>query len=178
MKPGYDDGGDQTPERNQPSKNGCNYRQESKLDWQKIKEEIYYWDGSLRDIYVVGTTKGDWKKWVDFVNENYRVSFTEYDTETVYDKIAWTIIEERFAGNYDLAYRASFDVGDIILNTFFFTEEQIENDITPSEITTLEAHEQLMNYMQAVASLLNKPVRLSNENHPEQILIEVLPYSL
>ena len=147
-------------------------------DWQKIKEEVYYQDGSLRDIYILGTTKDDWQKWVNFVNQYYRVSFSANDSEARYDNIPWAIIEDRFAGNYDFSCQASVYIEGIILNTFFFTEDQIENDITPSEISTHKSHEQLMHYMQAIASLLNKPVRLTDENHPEQLLIEVNPCRL
>ena len=40
------------------------------IDWRELKNKIYYLDGSLRDIYIHGTTRDDWQKWVDFVNEN------------------------------------------------------------------------------------------------------------
>lgn len=145
------------------------------MNWQKIKESIYYEDGSLRDIYILETNKDDWKKWVCFVNEHYHVLFSADGTETKHDKIPWTMIEGRLSGNHHSSCRASIYIDSIIINAFFFTEDQIENDITPSEITTLEAHKKLMNYMESVAALLNKPVRLTEENHPDQILVEVLP---
>jgi hypothetical protein len=41
--------------------------------WEKIKENIYFLDGSLRDIYKNETTENDWKKWIDYVNKNYKI---------------------------------------------------------------------------------------------------------
>ncbi len=43
------------------------------MDFQKLKDKIYYSDGSLRDIYVHNTTKEDWQIWADFVNKNYNL---------------------------------------------------------------------------------------------------------
>jgi hypothetical protein len=45
------------------------------MNWKRLKEEVYFEDGSLRDIYIFDTSIEDWKKWVDLVNREYRVSF-------------------------------------------------------------------------------------------------------
>jgi len=34
------------------------------MAWENIKQNIYYSDGSLRDIYILNSTRADWKKWV------------------------------------------------------------------------------------------------------------------
>jgi len=43
------------------------------MNWQTIKDKIYYGDGTLRDIYVLNISKEDWAKWIQFVNQNCRV---------------------------------------------------------------------------------------------------------
>jgi hypothetical protein len=43
------------------------------MNWPDLKSKIYYSDGSLRDIHVLQTNLSDWQKWVDYVNENYRI---------------------------------------------------------------------------------------------------------
>lgn len=32
------------------------------MNWTDLKNKIYYWDGSWRDIYVLQTNRDDWKK--------------------------------------------------------------------------------------------------------------------
>lgn len=31
----------------------------------ELKDKIYYWDGSWHDIYIVQSSRADWKRWVD-----------------------------------------------------------------------------------------------------------------
>lgn len=45
------------------------------MNWDALRREVYYIDGSFRDIYVFETSRRDWEKWVDFVNDNYSVTF-------------------------------------------------------------------------------------------------------
>jgi hypothetical protein len=42
----------------------------NKVDWNKVKERVYHWDGSWRDVYILDTTLDHWSKWIDLVNEN------------------------------------------------------------------------------------------------------------
>lgn len=132
----------------------------------------------IEGLYVLGTTKQHLKHWIDFVNKQYTVSFTIYQSEKMYNKIDWHTVEEFWNGNQDVACRASVVIGNIIVNTFFFTEEEIENDITPTEITSIEQHQQLMKYMQGISGVLNKTVRLTPENDAQNWLIEATQYGL
>jgi hypothetical protein len=51
------------------------------MEWSKIKETLYFEDGALRDIYVKGTTRDDWEKWANFVNQNYAISYRKRDVD-------------------------------------------------------------------------------------------------
>ena len=57
------------------------------MEWQKINKSIYYKDGSLRDIYIHDTTVHDWNKWIDYVNENFKIKFHNKSNGTTSDKI-------------------------------------------------------------------------------------------
>jgi len=45
------------------------------MNWKELKDEIYYWDGSYRDIYVLCTSLTDWEKWITYVNANYKINW-------------------------------------------------------------------------------------------------------
>jgi hypothetical protein len=143
------------------------------LDWKSIKDKVYFLDGSLRDIYVLGTDRNDWSKWVDFVNTNYKISFHNYETEITHDKIDFSVILDFWNGNRDSASMATVFIDKIIIHVFFFDEEEIENDITPTEINSMEDHNKLIKYLVGLSKALNKPVVMTPENERETILIEV-----
>jgi hypothetical protein len=143
------------------------------MDWQILKDKIYYWDGSWRDIYVHNTTKEDWQTWADFVNTNYRTSFHIYDTETRNDKVDLTKILDYWNGTKENCSTATVYIDDIQVNAHFFTDEEIENDITPNEINSLDDHNKLMDYMTRLSKVLNKTVVLTPENQSDFVLISV-----
>lgn len=63
------------------------------MHWTELKKRVYFEDGSLRDILVLGATVKDWEIWIDLVNEKYQVEF--WDAKTVRsDKIDFAIVKE------------------------------------------------------------------------------------
>lgn len=143
------------------------------MDWQILKDKIYNWDGSYRDIYVHNTTKEDWQIWADFVNKNYKTSFHIYDKEEKKDKVDLTKIFDYWKGTQENCSTATVFVDNIQVNAHFFTEEEIENDITPNEINSIDDHNKLMNFMTNLSKVLNKTVVLTPENQAETVLISV-----
>ena len=53
------------------------------MEWQYLKNKLYFVDGSLRDIYVKDVSREDWEKWINFVNENYEVEFNYFDVSKI-----------------------------------------------------------------------------------------------
>jgi hypothetical protein len=144
------------------------------MNWEDIKEKIYYLDGSLRDIYVQDVTKADWKNWTDFVNTNYKTSFYTYETEIKKENIDLNKILEYWNGQIDNCATATVFTGNIKINAHFFTDLEIENDITPKEIISIDDHNILLEYMIGVSNELDKKVILTPENMPDVILISVM----
>ena len=136
------------------------------MNWEELKEKIYYWDGSWRDIYIKNTTKADWKKWTDFVNQNYRIEWFNERTGQVETKIDFDVILEYWDGNENLCSTANVFIDKIQINAHFFISEEIENDIDPREIITIEDHYKIVNYMTELSVLLGKTVILTPENEP------------
>ena len=143
------------------------------MDFQKIKDKIYYSDGSLRDIYVHNTKKEDWQIWADFVNKNYKTSFHIYETEVKEDKVDLSKIFDYWDGVHDNCSTASIYIDDIEINAHFFDDQEIENDISPKEIKSIEEHNKLVDYMIRLSNALNKKVILTPENEPNVVLISV-----
>jgi hypothetical protein len=142
-------------------------------EWYKIKEEIYYWDDSWRDIYVLETVQEDWSHWIDLVNQNYSVQF--YNGQTQKTEIA---IDKKAVFDYQdkksiFGHSAVIKVASIAVNCHFFSKDVIENDIDPRDIKTAEEHQELMDYLKAMSKKLGKPVVLTAENQSDMVYILV-----
>ena len=137
--------------------------------WEKIKTDIYYSDGSLRDIYVLDSTIEDWKKWIDFINENYQVKFKYFDNQgnkKIESKINFDEVS-KYWNNYENSISAEFLVGEVLLKCYFFSIDEIENDFFPEEVKTIEQHNLIIEYLKSISKILNKEVILTPENYSE-----------
>ena len=144
-------------------------------NWKTLKEEIYYEDGSLRDIYVSKTDKTDWESWSKLVNENFNVEFYDGLTKKNEPQIN---IERVFqfwkdSDRFSDSNNATINLGNVKVKCYFFTEEEIENDIEPREVKTEKDHLTIIGYLKAVAKTLNKDVILTSENLKEDVLLEI-----
>ncbi|RYE37344.1 MAG: hypothetical protein EOP48_28900 [Sphingobacteriales bacterium] len=143
------------------------------MNWKELRDKIYYQDGSLRDIYIKDTTQEDWRKWVDYVTANYPVAFTTHDGDVTSDKIDFSKVVDLWNGSLDSSISATIHVGGILVKAYFFSDEEIENDITPKEVNTLDDHNGLVEYLMGLSKALKKNVVLTPENEPETTLISV-----
>lgn len=143
------------------------------MDFKKLKDKIYYSDGSLRDIYVHNTTKEDWQIWADYVNENYRTTFHIYETQVQQGKVDLSKIFDYWKGIHDNCSTATVFINDIQVHAHFFSDQEIENDISPKEIKSINEHNKLINYMVGLSNALGKEVILTPENQPNIVLISV-----
>ncbi len=143
------------------------------MTWTELKDKIYYWDGSWRDIYVLQTNRKFWEKWSDYVNKNYRVEWLNGKSGNVENKIDFGVVEEHWDGIHDFWSTAKVFVDRIQINAHFFIDTEIENDIDPREFISLEDHEKLIKYMIDLSTLLNKEIILTPENEHGTALIWV-----
>jgi hypothetical protein len=122
--------------------------------WEQIKEEIYFVDGSLIDIYINNISEEQWEKWIDYVNDNYKVEWNDRD------RIDFETIKNSWERNVHPALAKIF-IGHIQINCHFFGD--FENDIDPSEIKSMSDHERIIDYMKNVSEILDANVYLSSE---------------
>ncbi|MFT3995558.1 MAG: hypothetical protein QM660_14700 [Dysgonomonas sp.] len=141
--------------------------------WDELKDLIYYWDGSWRDLYIRNTNKEDWEKWVNYVNQNYIINWYNGKTGIEENQINYDVIKGYLDGEHDLCSSAQIFIGKIQINCHFFSESEIENDIDPREINSVEDHEKILKHMTDLSIILDKEVIVTPEGEPEIILMNV-----
>jgi hypothetical protein len=144
------------------------------MNWTDLKDKIYYWDGSWRDLYVLQTTRADWKIWVDYVNRNYRIEWFNSKADKDENQIDFSVIEEFWSGDHDLCSTAKVFIDKIQINAHFFDETEMENDIDPREFNSIDDHNKLIKYMSDLSILFDKEVILTPENEHETFLLKVI----
>jgi len=143
------------------------------MNWTDLKNKIYYLDGSLRDIYVAQTNCDDWRKWTDYVNENYGIDWHNGKANKNENQVTFNVIEDYWSGKHDLCSTAKIFIDEIQINAHFFDDIEIENDIDPREFKSIGDHNKLVKYMTDIAKILDKEVILTPENEHETILFKV-----
>ena len=148
---------------------------ECKVDWTKLKDEIYFEDGSLRDIYARNTTADDWKKWIGWVAKSgYRVEHSVGGIIQPAKSIDFSTILDYWENRSDQPIpNVRVFVDHIQINAHFFCEEEIENDITPTDFQCWGDHVRLLNYMKIMSYVLKKEVVLTAENARDNVFLRV-----
>jgi hypothetical protein len=142
-------------------------------DWRTLKNKIYFEDGSLRDIYVFGTDIHDWRKWADLMNEKYKVEFYDAKTELTKDKIDFGTVEECWTQKDSEWITATIKLGTVNIRCHFFIDSEIENDIDPRELKSLDDHSNVLKYLRDISVTLDKDVFVTTENTEDDKLISV-----
>jgi hypothetical protein len=143
------------------------------MSWEHIKESIYFEDGSLRDIYVLNTTQQDWFKWAEHVNSKYKVEFYNGLKQSIENRINIKIIEEYWAGNSNCLSSARIFIREMIVMCYFFSDLEIENDIQPKEVKSVDDHLALLKYLKEISRLLQKELVLTEESTCEHVLLTI-----
>jgi len=143
------------------------------MNWIELKDKVYHWDGSWRDIYVLNTNRSDWERWVNYVNKNYRVDWYNGKVEKDETKIDFNVITEFWGGNDDLSSTARVFLDKIQINAHFFDDNELENDIDPREFNSIEDHNMLIKFMSDLSRILDKEIVLTPESEHETVLFKV-----
>jgi hypothetical protein len=140
-------------------------------EWTTLKKKIYFENGSLRDIYVFGTNIHDWRKWTDLVNEKYKVEFYDAKTDLIKSKIDFRTVEEYWTQKDRESITATIKLGKVNIKCYFFIASEIENDIDPRELKSLDDHSGVLNYLRDISVTLDKEVFVTTENTEDDKLI-------
>ena len=142
-------------------------------NWNKAKW-IFESDGALRDIYVQDVNKSDWKKLIDYLNSEYTLEFG-IDKQQRLSKIDFGFIQKMWNDETgELETKSlTIELNGILIKSYFFSPEQIEFDIKPSEINSLSDLNLILEFMSSISGVLKKQVTLTGENQAEFPLIKI-----
>jgi hypothetical protein len=140
------------------------------IDWERCKED-FRWDGSLRDIYVTPATVDDWRalypRLCDYPGAEYSAGGVV--------KEAPNTVEQAFASRSSGIPIFRIQVGAMVVVFHFFSEDQIECDIDPREISSQSDLDVLVGFMRWLGDAVRKPVLLTPENRREHPIITYVP---
>src|SRR5262245_30449355 len=104
--------------------------QMDEIAWKTVRDEFAF-DGSLRDIYVFGTSIADWQRMLDaFRSTGYTLTYFRADQPTGLPANA----ADAFPPPEECDRRLSVRFAGVLANCHFFTVEEIEFDIDPREV--------------------------------------------
>lgn len=134
-------------------------------------QEGFQADGTLRDIYVLQTRNEDWDKFLEFVRSSYRTEFLVGENSRDLPSEAANVFDEWAVSPVLL----KIFVGAVQINCHFFTKNEIELDLAPEEVKTSEQGELIMEFLKALGVALQRPVRLTAESDPDDVIFEYQP---
>jgi hypothetical protein len=145
-------------------------------DGQSIVFENYRskfaWDGSLRDLYVQNTTLSEWTYLLDFLkSSNFKCAYFINGAEADLPTDAAQVFEQRRTADTTL----TLWVSRVGFKCHFFTENEIEFDFDPREVTDDQALIDILQFMSNIGKALNKRMVLTPENAPEAVIFSFEP---
>jgi hypothetical protein len=145
----------------------------TKNNWGEISW-IFDPDGSWRDIYVQDISIEDWASLIDLLNLKYDLHFSSPKLAPA-DKIDKAYIIDYLndqSGELESPF-VTVKLGEISANCHFFLPNQIEFDIDPSEVNSINDFDQIAKFMISVSEILENQVTLTWENDIKFPLIKV-----
>lgn len=129
-------------------------------------------DGALRDIYVDNTSIKDWEKIIDtFKNSDFSINFFVDENES---KLP-TDISSLFT-NRQNSLKLQLKKENILINSFFFIDDEIEFDIDPREFVAEEQHSVIFEFLSLLSGATNKTIKLCDENSADTPYLILLPH--
>lgn len=141
------------------------------MNWSDIASDFRP-DGSLRDIYIRGTTVSDWEEvWAILTADPGRLDFLVDGDPAELPRDVHAVFRLRAAH----ALIASYKLGKQTLNCHFFIVEEIEFDLDPRGVEGPGEAEDLAAFMARLGRACAKEVRLTPENCPEEAIARYDP---
>jgi len=121
-------------------------------------------------MYVFNMSRDDWEKFLSVASS--RNPTYSFDGEAQSLPSVGRLFAEK-GGSHLLAIQ----VGSASVNCHFFVDSELELDIDPREVRSASQHDQLLEFAEAIASILQKPIVVTPENTPETPLLSFEPSS-
>jgi hypothetical protein len=139
--------------------------------WEDLRRDLPR--PSLIDVYADGLSPEDWENVYQFATQTYLCSFGRDGEDAPLPALA-SEIQER---SQRQAPRLWIDVRGVRVCWFFFFPEEptLELDFDPEEIPSQRAFEGILRFLERLASVLRRPVRMTSEGFPDITLLEIQP---
>ena len=148
------------------------------ISFQKLKKELYFEDGSLRDICIKSVNLNDRHKLIKFINNNnyqFTINDKKFSANESIDIINSFFNDIEIAPENTESICIRVILWKITLNCHpcIFNNPSDFMDIAPWEFQSLEHHETLINFLNKLKPFLNKDLWISEENSNELILLKI-----
>jgi hypothetical protein len=142
------------------------------MEWNQVASDFDQWDGSLRDIYVLGATEADWDSMLARLREfDPAPSFT---VDKVIQKMP-SQVADVFNMRATSQPMLTVMAGSAALHCHFFLGDDIEFDCDTRDITGLPQAEALANFMKLLGEITQKTVILCHENAQHLVIATYSP---
>lgn len=138
------------------------------IAWNQIEKALQA-DGSLRDIYFFDTTIEIWNSFISAVLKskfNYKFYKDGEDCEI------YTDFNSIFREKDNTSLVLIIEKDGVSFNCHFFTEEEIELDISPKEVNNQHSLNVVLEFMSYFSRAIDLPCVLTYENSPDHVIIE------
>ena len=141
------------------------------MEWRDVSGE-FSWDGSWRDIYVLGTDIGHWQRAIDRLRVSaFQIRYARagvdcalpVDAAEAFPKPGWA---DRLL---------SVDLGGVTANSHFFEATEIEFDLVPSEVKGQRELDSVIQFMHLLADATGREAILTPENMRHIVIFLVRP---
>jgi hypothetical protein len=130
------------------------------VDDEHRYREIFVPDsGSLLDIYVFDVTKYEWQSVLNFLAANYELHYTEDGVAEPLPPFTTIRLHQQ-----KRATSLKIQLCGFTVNTHFFLDDQIEMDVRPEDIDSLEKAQAVFMLIKCVTRLLEKEVFMVAES--------------
>ena len=140
------------------------------FSWDTCKED-FRWDGSLRDIYITPATLGEWRALYPLLRDFPKV---EYSVDGLIQAPP-TSVEQVFAVRPSAHPMLRVKVGRKLIVFHFFSDEEIECDVDPREISSQSDLDALLGFVQQMGDMTHKRVVITPENVRNEPIISYDP---
>jgi hypothetical protein len=130
-------------------------------------------DGSLLDAYVFDVGMADWQHVIDVVRaQRWPFEYTVDGSSLPLPERASDIFAARSGASATLHIRPA---DDILVNTHFFSDDEIEFDFDPRELQGQVRLDVLCSFLRTIGSKLTKTIVVTPENTPDRPLLTYTP---
>lgn len=142
------------------------------LQWDEVAK-IFEFDGSLLDAYVFEVSRADWQHVIDVIRiQGWWFDYDCGDSPMLLPELVGDIFDHRGDWSTTLSIQP---VAGIVVNTHFFSDDEVEFDFDPRELQGQEQIDVLCSFLRTIGRTLDKPVVLTPENSPGLPLITYVP---